>query len=482
MRIRFLLPFLLLLAACGDDPTNDAGDTSRDVPSSDVGDLDVDQDTGVDSGRDVTLPPDAGEDVATDTSNQDAADDATTFPDATTDTTDTQGSDSGPDAGTDIGADADAGTDTGTDAGTDTSTEVCAYATPVAADAERAVLVGHTNTENPEVPGTDVRLMMLRASGELDDIGFRLDVGLRPRRIEIMPSGEIALVVSENGQLATVGITKSTLTLIDTMTITAYGIGDVRLAPEDGLAFLMSGDPSPTGGIHTVRIACDGTLSSTVSHMPLRLASSLDFLPGDRALLLGGQATFDPASIDHDDTRLLAREGDTWREVAAFDLWSDFTDVPRLSTSPDGAYAIVPNGSPFSEEGNQLMLVRIEGDNLSEAQRLTELTGVREAFFSTDGQTAFATLFEPGQLVVYSFAGGTLTETQRISGIGLADQTAVVRRGPFTDRVLIVSTDASGVSNVASVQIDGPGSASYLGQVDFGDGMDQIPGPIAVVP
>ncbi len=492
MRTSLVLPCLLVLAACGDDPASSADDAGRDVPALDATDASADatDDTRSDAASDTTA--DTTTDALSDTTTDAAVSSDAVSSDVSADTGADTGVDTGDDTSTDAPSDvtSDAAADvadTTADVAPDTAPDVepsgpCDYATPVAEDADRIVLVGHTNTDVPTEPGTDVRLMVLRADGTLEDVGFRLDVGFRPERIELMPSGEMALVVGERGETATVAVTKTGLALVDSMTITAFGVSDVRLAADEGLAFLLSHDSSATGGIHTVRIGCDGTLSSDGDLLPLRLSSTLDYLPGDRAVVLGGQALWDHPERDVNDMRLLAREGDSWREIAGFDIWGDFTDALRMSTSPDGAYAIVPNGSPFSDDGNQIALVSINGDTITERQRVLEMNDVREAYFSTDGRSAFATLFEPGQVVVFSFIGGTLTETERFSGIGLVDTAAVVRRGPLTDRVLMASTDTSGISNVAMMQLDGDGDATYIGQVDFGDGIAQIPGPIAVVP
>lgn len=479
---RFAL-FCVALAACGDDPGSDT-DTG---PTRDIG-ADASDDVAVFDATDDVDRMDVGGDTTAD---------ATTDSDPTDTRTDADPADIGVDVA-DVGQDApsdvrgDVIADTGADTAdaadaadaVDTTPDVpvgpCSYATPVGAAEERVVLLGHIYTDDVEVPGQDVRLMLLGTDGELEDVGYRLDVGFRPQRIELMPSGEIALVLGEDGELASVEVRKDSLGLIDTVTLPSASYGDMRLAADDGLAFIVGFNSTATGGVSTVRVACDGTLSIAPDFMSLRLSNSMAFLPGDRALLLGGQAVFEP--VDDDDIRLLERDGDGWREIASFDIWGDFTDALRIDATPDGRYGIMPNGSPFSEEGNQVLLVALNGDGVTEAQRITGMTDAREAHFSTDGQSAIVTLFEPGQLVGFRLSGGLLTETNRISGIGLVDQAAIVRRGPLTDRVLMASTDGSGISNVAMVQIGSDGTLEDLGQFDLGDGFDQIPGPIAVVP
>ena len=58
----------------------------------------------------------------------------------------------------------------------------------------------------------------------------------------------------------------------------------------------------------------------------------------------------------------------------------------------------------------------------------------------------------------------------------------MVARGALSGRVYVPSVDPNGGPNVAVVEFGLPGVVTDLGQVELGNGNEQIPGPIAVTP
>jgi hypothetical protein len=210
----------------------------------------------------------------------------------------------------------------------------------------------------------------------------------------------------------------------------------------------------------------------------LRLTHAVSLLPDGRMLLIGGQATFDAATEDLDDTRLFDVAGAAPTEVAAFDLWDDFIDVARIDASPDGRFAIVPNQSPFSTQGGKAMTLRISGDTV-ESRGFLELPAATEAVFSPDGSQALVSQFDEDKVSIVAVDDGTFTVTGSITGIGLADQMATVRRGTNAGLVLVTSVDQNG--NVAIVKFTADGAVD-VAQTPLGEGNTSIPGAIAVQP
>ena len=352
------------------------------------------------------------------------------------------------------------------------------------ADRDRVLVVGHPFTATPGQDGTEIRSLTLSASGALVDDGTRVDVGFRPARIEFTPDGSFALVLGEDGELASVRVAGAqTMTLIDTVSLPAAGYGDLSVWDDGRTIFAVGSNVDATSGISTVHCACDGSLTIRADEFyNVRLAQSLAFLPDrSRAILLGGQTSFDP--IDPDDVRLLSyTAGAGWSLIESFDIYSDYADALRIAVSPDGSTLLIPNGSPFSNDGNQVSVVDIAGSSLQESVRLMNLEDAREALFSTDGRTALITLLTPGRIAVLADQGSGFVEVDRIAGIGLAENMAHVKRGGLTDYVFVTSVDASGEPNVAIVRITGAGAASTVGMTDLGAGSEHIPVGIAVQP
>ncbi len=360
----------------------------------------------------------------------------------------------------------------------------CELALPGAADRDRVLVVGQPFTANPSVDGTEIRSLTLASSGALIDDGMRLSVGFRPIRIEFTPNGQYALVLGENGELASVLVAGvQAMSVVDTISLPAAGYGDLHFWEDGRTVFVVGFDVAASSGISTVELGCDGSLTERPSEFfNVRLSASLAFLPGgSRAILLGGQTAFAP--IDEDDVRLLSytsRVG--WTQLDAFDVFTDFVDALRIAVSPDGSTLLIPNGFPFSNDGNEVSVVSISGNALTETGRLMNLEDAREALFSTDGSTALVSLLTPGQVAVLADEGAGFVEVDRLSGIGLAEGMAAVRRGPLTDWVFVTSTDGNGQPNVAIVRIAGPGSATVVGMTDLGVDSENIPVGIALQP
>lgn len=359
----------------------------------------------------------------------------------------------------------------------------CAFSEPGDADKDRVVLLGHTFGAQVGESLTEIRALTLTAAGELIDEGARLDVGFKVSRIAFVPSGEVALVLGQRDELASVRVSGALdLEVIDRATLPSGDLVDLVVAEEGRLIFVVGSNVAETSGVSSIRVDCEGKLEVVPgAFLNIRLAQSMAPLPeGRRAVLLGGQAVFEP--VDEDDLRLLERDGPGWRQEAAFDVFGDFVSADRVGLSPDGALLLVPNGSPFSEEGAQVAVVAVEGDALREVDRLGDLPDVREARFDRGGQTAILTLGEPGRVVVLAIDGQEVRVAQTLTRIGLAGQIAAVERGALDGTLLLPSVDVQEGSNVAQLRVEGPGQVADLGQLPLGEGGPNIPTAIGVQP
>lgn len=376
----------------------------------------------------------------------------------------------------------DGGVDAGTrDGGTrDGGTVSCGFDELGDDDRARVLLVGHRFTSDPNVPGTWVRSMTVAADGTLIDDGVRVDVGFRPARIEFLPFGGLALVLGEDGEVASLTVDgAANVALVDMVTLPYASFGDVRLAPGAETAYAVGFDSSPTAGISTIRIACDGRLTvDEAVFFPLRLPQSLVHVGGDRWVILGGQAVFDP--IDDDDVRLLAASETGFTTLDTADVYMDAVSADRIAASHDGRTLIVPNNSGFSNEASQVAIIDV-ADSLVEVGRVPGLVDPADVLWSVDDSTVLVALFQPGRVAVLVDDNGWV-EVDRIAGIGLAGQMTAIERGTLTGRVFVSSVDAQGFPNVARLAIQGPGTVVSLGDFDFADRSEDIPGAIAVTP
>lgn len=381
--------------------------------------------------------------------------------------------------------DSEEGMDAAADAGLADTGEVCTLGEPGDPDRARMMLVGHSFTAQPGVDGTQIRSLSLAMSGAPVDDGMLLDVGTRPIRIAFTPSGTLALVLGEDGTMVSVATDSVTsLSIKDTITLFPAGFEDLVITADGRTAYAIGSDVGAQSGVSTVHIGCDGTLTrDDGAFLNIRLAESLALIPGSndqRAVLLGGQTVFEP--VDNNDLRLIERTGSGWNELGAFDIYTDFIDAGKIGISPDGTLVLIPNGSPFSNEGGHVVLVGISGNILSEVDRYTGLDDAREAIFAPDGRTALVSQLQPGRVAVISDLGAGLEVSTTVTGIGLADQMVMIGRGMLSGRVYLPSIDPQGGPNIAMLSIDAPGVVSDLGQFELGGGSENIAVAIAVTP
>ncbi|MBI5493475.1 MAG: hypothetical protein HY904_00525 [Deltaproteobacteria bacterium] len=360
----------------------------------------------------------------------------------------------------------------------------CDLGTPGAPDRERVVMLSHTFTDVPATPGTWVRTLGWKVGQLPEDTGVRVDVGARIMRLAFVPSGTYALALGDDGDLVSLRVDGvANVVEVDRVTLPSAGFEDLVVAADGRRVWAVGSNVAETAGLSTVDLGCDGALTVLEgAFFNIRLAESLVLLPGGtQAILLGGQAAFDP--VDNDDTRLLALvPGGGFTSVAAFDLWSDFLDVGRIGLSPAGDLLVVPNSSPFSSEGGQVRIFTVTGDSIASAQVPQDVPSAREVLFSPDGLTVLISRDENNRVAVFRRDGNQLTPTTEVTGIGLASQMAMVTRGLDSGRVVVPSVDPSGGPNLAVFRVTGPGAALYEGQLELGSGSDQIPEAVAVQP
>lgn len=347
---------------------------------------------------------------------------------------------------------------------------------------DRVILVGHPYGAEAGVSGTEIRSLVLPVGGKIIDRGMRLDVGVRPARIGFLPSGRFALVLGEKGTLLSVAAeTADSLRIVDTVTFPHPGNLDLIIDPNGGCAYVVVLKIDGQGGVYTVRVAGDGTLSVEDNHFPLRLASAMALFPDDsrRAVVLGGQTSFEP--LDGRDLRILELGPDGWYQVGAFDIFVDYVDCLGIAISGDGGTVLVPNGAIYSEEGGQMAVVDIKGDTLTESDRLTDLPDMRQARFAPDGRTALVSRFEPGYITVLLLTDGRLELVDELR-VPLVNHMVLIRRGPDTGKVVVPSIHPSGGPELVLLQVKAPGKVTKLQRLFLGSGYVNIPGAIGISP
>lgn len=370
----------------------------------------------------------------------------------------------------------------------------CAFATPAPADADRDVLVSHPFGAEAGTPGHDVRRMRLDAAGNLVDTGARLDVGVKAERIVFVPSGAFAVVLSEESELVSVRMDDGAMHVVDTITLPEAAATDVRLGP-DGQTFFVHGYSVPGAvGVWRVEIACDGTLHASDGPVyPLRLLSQFALVPtggaplagGGHAVVIGGEVSCAGGACEPNDARDVRVLGAPWEtpvaEVSAQDLLSDSVGPGRMDISPDGHWAAFGNDSLISELAGDVTVLDLSGETPSVAGVFPGFPAASTVRFAPDGETLLIMQYEAGRVATLAHAGGSWSPGPVLTGVGLADQIALVTRGQARGRALVPSVDPSGPPNITVLTVDDVGVRS-LGALPLGSGATNIPKAIAIVP
>lgn len=376
----------------------------------------------------------------------------------------------------------DAMVDAAIDAGPGFEADPCGRALHPDPDRPRVAVVGFPFGPEPGVDGTTLGFFAVGDDGHLTPVGERLDISTRPLRLRFLPSGAYLAALGEDGVVHTIAVEGDDApAIVDSIALPGAGWADLIIDPDGEHLHATRRDVGDDSGVYTVAIGCGATLDPLAEHLSLRLADTLALLPGDpdRAVLIGGQTAFAP--FDDDDTRLVERRADGgWREVAAFDLWGDFVDTFGIAIAPDGRTALVPNGSPISEEGGQVMVVGIEGGALVEQQRIADMDDARAAWFHHEG-TGLVTRLEPGRvsILVEGDEGYAVVDELRY---GLPEDLAMVQRGALDGLVVLPAVSATTGSQMVTLWVDGAGAVEEIAVLPLAEGGVNIPGAIAIAP
>lgn len=334
-------------------------------------------------------------------------------------------------------------------------------------------------------------------SGVVTTTGPRVDLGFAAARVEFLPSGTMALVVGEDGELATLRVGSDLLEVLDQVareprfddppasetTLPGAGYGDLtmtnRLEAAGVVAYVTGSNSVATAGVSKVLVACDGNITiDTAAHYGLRLAYTMAALPNDRALLFGGDVSgFEPR--DPNDLRLLSLGAGPTTEIAGFDVLEGFLGATRIAAAGDGSFALVPNFSIAGDpDSGDVIVVDIVGDTVRERGRVEGLETPSEVVIAPDNSVAAVSDWENDAVVIVDVRDVPSVVTT-LSGVGLAEQMALVRTGAFAGRVFVPEVRASGGSFITTIDLgDGVGTRGASYTLDDTD----VPVGIAISP
>ena len=356
------------------------------------------------------------------------------------------------------------------------------------AKSERLVAVSFPFSEVIGVKSDAVGIFKLSDAAELTPWGERLALGFEVRHLRLSEDGWWALALGERGELASVDLRGATPAVADHLTLPSGSFRGVQRGGEERRFDLMDANSQPGAGLLSVTLGCEGALELQEEEgYGLRLTYGAQRLgAGDEVLIFGGQATFEPA--DPIDLRWLRREGDAWVERVTLDVYHDSIDALNLGFSAQTMWAALPNGSPFSAEGNELRFIKLSEEGgaarLGGEQRFEGVESARGAWFLPSGDAVLVTQLEPGAVQIFELEGEAWRLGQRLTGLGLAEQLALTSAPDGSEGwwALVPYTSPAGGAGLGLLHALSGGATMTLPPLAFGEGFTNIPSAIAAWP
>ncbi|MDP3153724.1 MAG: hypothetical protein Q8N23_13685 [Archangium sp.] len=384
------------------------------------------------------------------------------------------------DAGVDSGV-PDAGQDAGLplpDAGI--ADAGCFFVT-VSANAERRVVVSHPFPDDGGFRDNLWEVFTLSPTGTLNPTGpfFRMGRSTDPASPIVFTSdGRIGLVAQDDGTIGVFRFDEQNVTIVHAGYRGDFYARKLLMQPSGNRLWVLDFNTlNNGGGVYTIDIACDGTLSNEQYVMPGNNASAAVYLPAAQQLLVAARSL--PTTPMMQDLHVV----DVSQPVPTVRTsTTGFPDrnaiAPTISVSRDQRFVALPD-TGFAA-GNRIAFFERAGNVLTTKQVVSTNNPVSVTFspfadlglvVNTDGSDHFrkltwdttGTVFTVSPPIPYTFGRPQLPTAP-----------VMIERGPLTGRMLVAELDAirqlqfetdGGLTDVSSTPAGGTGNAQILGTI-----------------
>lgn len=350
-----------------------------------------------------------------------------------------------------------------------------------AANADRRVVVSHPFPDDGGFRDNRWEVFTLTSAGTLNPTGtfFRMGRSTDPASpIVFTADGRIGLAAQEDGTIGVFRFDEQNVTIVHAAYAGNFYAGKLIMQPSGNRLWVLDFNTENNGGgVYTIDIACDGTLSNEQYLMPGNNASAAVHLPVAQRLLVAARSLpstpmmQDLHVVDVSQAAPVVRTSTTGfpdRDAIA----------PTLSASRDERFVAMPDNG-FSV-GNRIAFFERAGNVLT-AKQVVNTNGPVSVTFSpfadlglvvnTDGADQFRKL-------TWNATGSVFTVSAPIPYVfgrpQLPSAPVMIERGPLAGRMLVAELDAvrqlqfetdGGLTDVSSTPASGTGSAQILGTI-----------------
>ena len=400
---------------------------------------------------------------------------------------------SGGKAGSEAGADGPVA-DTATDApaqdvfesGADSST-TCGRV-PGPADVDRYVVVSHpydTNAAKAEV----YEILKLTVAGVLSFTGEMFNMGRASLSNAVFtPDGKVGIVVQdEDGTLGAFRIdANGKPEVVHAKFKGGFYASRVVMHPSGDRAYVLDSEWADIGGgVYSVRIGCDGTLTDEGRIIEAKLPYSLVPIPGKQGRvaiaakdLLGSAAG--------DDAHLVTLEQQIQRLASADAFADDEQIIASGAATPDGKYLLLGDNNAYGTAPNRVAVLELTDSSITMRQMLPDMLDPIAMVASPHADVAIVVSGFGNAIQVLKYDPANAATPFSLQGPlvykgakpQLPSGAVMIERGQLLGRVLVAENEG-----VRMVQFTGQGDGvTDLGLTAGGGGMEGVVGVVGVQP
>jgi hypothetical protein len=379
------------------------------------------------------------------------------------------------------------GVDSGSGNGSDSGNGSCTRqpGVPAAADRTRYVVVAHPYTSDGS-PSPMFEVLSVTSDGTLSrfepartfSLGDRMPFGV----ISFTPDGEIGIAPLDNGNLGVFRIDADGMpTVVDPDFDGAFYADRVVMDPSGERAYVIDRNTRDNGGgIYSVTIACDGTLTDGDLVAAANAPGGFG-LAGTSAVLAARDVLDSPTTGD--DVHLLDWSSATPTVTGGGDAFGDDTQVfSGFALSHDGGTGFIGDSNVVGT--NRIAVVGVGTSDITPL-KILDLTDPSSIVASPFGDVALVSSSQPPDEGLYVLDKQGPASTWQIAGeltyMGanpqLPGDAVMIAAGQLTGHVFV-----SELSNMRQVAFQNTGEVEDLGSLTFGDGLEEILGAIGITP
>ena len=361
---------------------------------------------------------------------------------------------------------------------------------PAPADRARKIVISRPYDAAGN-PAQVYEVLDLSATGDLSRPGVTFSMGRATAgEIVFTPDGEVGLLPLEDG---TLGVFRWDETGAPVVVHAAFAgtfyAGRVVMDPGGARAYVLDSEWDDIGGgVYSVAIGCDGSLTDEGRLLAAKLPYALALLDGGRALLAGQSL---PGAAAGDDVNLIAL-GAAPERIASADAWGDDDAIVADGRgTSDGRYLLLADNNSFSGTGGRLAAVEILESGLRPAQVLSLRPTYADPavlVMSPFGDTALVLGCMDDAILALDYAPASTDQPFSLRGeiayhagdpAALPCGASLIDRGPLRGRVLVAENAA-----IRQIDLQAGGAIVDHGllRLGVGDDLTAIVGALGVQP